>query len=81
MRLTRSASARALRSLSSSRSLLGGDAARLLVDARVVDRDRRLRGDADDDPLGALVEHAGLEWPKKSAPMVSPLRSFTGTAR
>ena len=39
--------------------LLGGDAARFLVDARVVDRDRSLRGDADDDPLGAGIEHAG----------------------
>ena len=33
---------------------------RRFVQPRVVDRDAGLRGDADDEPLGALGEHAGV---------------------
>ena len=40
---------------------------RRLVEPRVVDRDRRLRGDADDEPLGALGEDARLADGRRTA--------------
>ena len=49
-----------------------------LEQARVVDGDRGLGGDADDEALGALGEHAGSGCPKKRPPMTSPDRETDG---
>ena len=79
--LIRSASA-ARRALALEQRLaLLGRALRRFVEPGVVDGDAGLRRDADDEPLGALGEHARLRWPKKSPPITSPEREMTGTAR
>ena len=67
--------------LEQPRALVGG-ALRLLVQPRVVDRDRGLRRDADDQPLGALGEDAGLGVAEEQ-PADAPRRerAITGTAR
>ena len=79
--LRRSAAARAARSLSSRAVALGGSALRRLVEACVVDGDAGLRGNAGDEALGPLGEHAGLRVAEEQSTDDLARPGLTGTAR